>query len=61
MILTFNYNLVDWVGFLMFNVGNPAVEAAPMGARIFIGLLKAIAWLNVLGFKSPRWLLMRQQ
>lgn len=45
-----NFSLVDLIGFLTFNIGNPAVEAVPMGTRIFIGLLQAIAVRNA-GFQ----------
>jgi len=44
------FSLVDWIGFLAFNIGNPAVEAVPIGTRIFIGLLQAIAVRNA-GFQ----------
>ena len=43
VVLTIDYSLVDWIGFLTFNVGNAAVEAVPTGTRIFIGLLQAIS------------------
>lgn len=43
-------SLVDWIGFLIFNIGNPAVEAVPTGTRLFIGLLQAIAVRNA-GFQ----------
>jgi hypothetical protein len=45
-----NLSLVDWICFLTFNIGNPAVEAVPTGTRIFIGLLQAIAVRNA-GFQ----------
>ena len=45
-----NFSLVDWIGFLAFNIGNPAVEAVPIGTRMFIGLLQAIAVRNA-GFQ----------
>ena len=45
-----NLSLVDWIGFLTFNIGNPTVEAIPMGTRVFIGLLQAIAVRNA-GFQ----------
>jgi len=48
--LTIGYSLVDWIGFLVFNIGNPAVEAVPTGTRIFIGLLQAISVRNA-GFQ----------
>ena len=50
VILTFDYSLVDWIGFLTLNIGNPAVEAVPTGTRIFIGLLQAISVRNA-GFQ----------
>ena len=45
-----DHSLVDWIGFLTFNIGNPAVEAVPTGTRIFIGLLQAISVRNA-GFQ----------
>lgn len=45
-----NFSLVDWIGFLTLNIGNPVVEALPMGTRIFVGLLQAIAVRNA-GFQ----------
>ena len=45
-----NFSLVDWIGFLTLNIGNPAVEALPLGTRMFVGLLQAIAVRNA-GFQ----------
>jgi len=45
-----NFSLVDRIGFLTLNVGNPVIEAVPMGNRIFVGLLQAIAVRNA-GFQ----------
>lgn len=45
-----NFSLVDWIGFLTLNIGNPVVEAVPLGTRIFVGLLQAIAVRNA-GFQ----------
>lgn len=35
-------NMVDWVGFEILNLGNPNIEAIPLGPRIIDGLFQAI-------------------
>jgi len=47
MIPMFDYGLVDWICFLTFNIGKPAVEAVLTGTRILIGLLRAKSVRNV--------------
>lgn len=35
-------NITDWVGFEVLNLGNPIIEAIPVGSRIIDGLFQAI-------------------
>lgn len=35
-------NITDWVGFELLNLGNPTVEAIPVGSRIIDGLFQGI-------------------
>ena len=41
-----NSSLFDWIGFLTLNIGNPVVEAVPMGTRIFFWIAPTIAVRN---------------
>jgi Trk-type K+ transport system membrane component len=43
-------SLIDWVCFLVFNIGNPTVESVPTGTRVIIGLLQAVSVRNA-GFQ----------
>ncbi|KAJ4393141.1 hypothetical protein N0V93_002348 [Gnomoniopsis smithogilvyi] len=36
-------NFMDWVSFEILNLGNPIIEAIPVGARVIDGLFQAIA------------------
>ncbi|KAK4195253.1 cation transport protein-domain-containing protein [Triangularia verruculosa] len=36
-------NSIDWVGFEVLNIGNPAIESIPAGSRALDGLFQAIA------------------
>lgn len=36
-------NCVDWVSFLVLDIGTPAIEAIAVGTRVFVGLFQAIA------------------
>lgn len=35
-------NVIDWVGFELLNLGNPVIEAIPVGSRIIDGLFQGI-------------------
>jgi len=43
-------NVTDWVAFLVLDIGNPAIEAIPVGQRIFDGLFQATA-VRAAGFQ----------
>ncbi|KAF6840750.1 cation transporter [Colletotrichum musicola] len=36
-------NGIDWVAFEVLNIGNPVIEAIPVGARVMCGLFQALA------------------
>ncbi|KAJ4291484.1 hypothetical protein N0V88_006081 [Collariella sp. IMI 366227] len=36
-------NSIDWVGFELLNLGNPAMESIPKGSRVLDGLFQALA------------------
>ncbi|KDN49926.1 TrkH-domain-containing protein [Tilletiaria anomala UBC 951] len=36
-------NVTDWVMFLLLDIGNPIIEAIPVGQRIFDGLVQGVA------------------
>ena len=40
-------NSVDWVGFELLNLGNPAMEHIPTGSRVIDGLFQAIGRSNI--------------
>ncbi|KAI0049422.1 TrkH-domain-containing protein [Auriscalpium vulgare] len=44
-------NLTDWFFFLVLDIGNPTVEAIPVGSRILLGLVQAVA-VRLAGFQS---------
>ncbi|KAI0265615.1 cation transport protein-domain-containing protein [Gloeopeniophorella convolvens] len=44
-------NLMDWFFFLVLNIGIPAVEAVPVGQRVLLGLVQAVA-VRLAGFQS---------
>jgi hypothetical protein len=35
--------LIDWVSFLVLDIGTPAIESIPVGTRIIAGLLQSAA------------------
>ena len=41
--LTTPFRVVDWFFFLVLDIGNPVVEAIPLGPRFAVGLLQATA------------------
>lgn len=44
------YSMIDWVSFLLFNIGNPTVDSVPAGTRVIIGLLQSVSVRNA-GFQ----------
>lgn len=42
LFMVFLLNCTDWVSFEILNLGNPVIEAIPMGARIIDGLFQGI-------------------
>ncbi|KAA1472124.1 TrkH-domain-containing protein [Dentipellis sp. KUC8613] len=51
LIVLLSLNLTDWVFFLLLDIGNPTVEAIPVGLRILIGALQAVA-VRLAGYQS---------
>ncbi|CAD6893120.1 unnamed protein product [Tilletia controversa] len=43
-------NITDWVAFLVLDIGNPEIEAIPVGQRVFDALFQAIA-VRTAGFQ----------
>lgn len=41
-------NVIDWVGFELFNLGNPVIEAIPIGSRVIDGLFQGLGMLYLL-------------
>lgn len=35
--------MIDWVCFLVFNIGNPTVDSVPTGIRVINGLLQSVS------------------
>ena len=44
------FNSIDWVAFLVLDIGNPVIESIPVGTRIFDGLFQSIA-VRAAGFQ----------
>ncbi|KAJ3737528.1 cation transport protein-domain-containing protein [Lentinula guzmanii] len=36
-------NVTDWLSFMVLDIGTPAIEAIPVGVRLIIGVLQAVA------------------
>ncbi|RSH85304.1 low affinity potassium transporter [Saitozyma podzolica] len=43
MIVMMGLTLIDWVSFLVLDIGTPAIESIPVGTRIIAGLLQSAA------------------
>lgn len=41
LIVIFLLNMIDWAGFMLFDLGNPAFEAIPVNQRVINGFLQA--------------------
>lgn len=39
-------NVIDWIGFELLNLGNPVIEAIPIGSRIIDGLFQGLGKLS---------------
>ncbi|KAI0320948.1 cation transport protein-domain-containing protein [Amylostereum chailletii] len=44
-------NLIDWAFFLILNIGIPEIEAIPVGVRVLLGAVQAVA-VRLSGFQS---------
>lgn len=42
LFMVFLLNCIDWVGFELLNLGNPVIEAIPVGSRIIDGLFQGL-------------------
>ncbi|TFY66085.1 hypothetical protein EVG20_g5004 [Dentipellis fragilis] len=51
LIVLLSLNLTDWIFFLLLDIGNPIVEAIPVGLRILLGALQAVA-VRLAGYQS---------
>lgn len=45
LFMVFLLNFMDWISFEILNLGNPIIEAIPVGSRIIDGLFQAIGTL----------------
>lgn len=43
LTIVITLNLTDWFSFLVLDIGNPEVENIPLGTRVIVGLLQAVA------------------
>ncbi|KAJ3972950.1 cation transport protein-domain-containing protein [Lentinula raphanica] len=43
LIVVVTLNVTDWLSFMVLDIGTPAVEAIPVGVRLLIGVLQAVA------------------
>ena len=46
-----NSSLTDWFFFLVLNIGNATVEAIPVGTRLMVAAVQAVA-VRLAGFQS---------
>ncbi|KAJ4483537.1 cation transport protein-domain-containing protein [Lentinula aciculospora] len=43
LIVVVALNVTDWLSFMVLDIGTPAIEAIPVGVRLLIGVLQAVA------------------
>ncbi|KAJ3861901.1 cation transport protein-domain-containing protein [Lentinula novae-zelandiae] len=43
LIVVITLNVTDWLSFMVLDIGTPAIDAIPVGVRLIIGVLQAVA------------------
>ncbi|KAJ3808222.1 cation transport protein-domain-containing protein [Lentinula lateritia] len=43
LIVVIALNVTDWLSFMVLDIGTPAIDAIPVGVRLIIGVLQAVA------------------
>lgn len=43
LLIKFLSSVTDWLSFMVLDIGTPAIDAIPVGVRLIIGVLQAVA------------------